>query len=433
MVQGEIGTLLSAGIITTMPQSTANATATPPDVITTFQETEQVLSSYAPAHPPGVPSSTHQAGIQPSTVQGEIEAMLSADIITTIPHFTTNATATPPNVIIPFQETEQVLHSHTPMHPSGVSDWLQSFCEWLPIRQPIMSAQGLGNPLLCPSLWVQCFDNWYQLLLSRKGFDDLSVLSRPWNDIFDTWLQRILKQELGTFHDAPPRASVSTGSSLSSASPSATSNSPDMDSSDSTSTIKPLKRPPITESKLTVREIQEACRRNGAEENVIARIAVMFPDIVTREQLKVAGQRRKRNHEGYMEFAERCIIPLKNVKRRTRGTGGTGVDQGVGQVPRYQCRLCGRVKRPRWKNSKDLLHHVWDKHCAPQGDGIFSCHPEAHTADNLIQLNDSLLGGDCFGMIHFLGFSSGGIFEFCLISTVVYSLLGMKRYITNLQ
>jgi hypothetical protein len=373
MVQGEIEALLSAGIITTMLHSTPNATATPPDVITTFQETEQVLCSYTLTHPSGVPSSAHQADVQLSTVQGEIEALLSADI-TTIPHFTANSTATPPNVIIPFQETELVLRDHTPMHPSGVSDWLQPFCEWLPTRQPIMSAQGLGNPLLCPNLWVQCFDNWYQLLLSRKGFDDLSVLSRPWNDIFDTWLQRILKQELGTFSDAPPRASVSTRSSLSSASPPATSNLLDMGSSDSTSTLKPRKRPPITVSKLTVREIQEACRRNGAEENVIARIAVMFPDIVTREQLKVAGQRGKRNHEGYMEFAERRIIPFKNVKRRTRGTGGTGgtgVDQGVGQVPRYQCRLCGRVKRPRWKNSKDLLHHVWDTHCAPQGDGIF--------------------------------------------------------------
>jgi hypothetical protein len=49
---------------------------------------------------------------------------------------------------------------------------------------------------------------------------------------------------------------------------------------------------------------------------------------------------------------------------------------------------------------------------------FFSSHPEAHETDNLIQLNDSLLGGDWVGVILFLGFSSAGIFEFCLIFTL---------------
>jgi len=237
-----------------------------------------------------------------------------------------------------------------------------------------MAIPGLGDPVLCRAVWVRVFGEWLQirLLLPSQCFGDLAVLS--WNDVFDFWLQQLLKpdtQGLDSSHaSVHVHASSSTGSSVFSNSPPATSHAPDVHPSyPIPSSRKARKRNPNAVSKLTVPEIEEACRKNGAEEGVIARIAIVFPipDLVTRKHLKLAGQPGspagdERDHQGYMEFAERCMVSLKNVKKRTRGTGAS-------QVQRYHCKLCGAVKRPRWKNSKDLLDHVWDTHCNPQGDG----------------------------------------------------------------
>ena len=287
----------------------------------------------------------------------------------------------------------------------------------------MISIPGLGDPVLSRAVWVRVFGEWLQnrRLLPSQGFGDPAVL--PWNDVFDFWLQQLLKPDTqgldtphASLHVHDPSSTYSSGFSnplpatshardVSHSHPTVSwpmtyKRNPDAQDGSGTyltpesSTVRKRnlnaqdgsgsyltpesstgrkrnpghKRSLNAVSKLTVQEIQEACRKNGAEESVIARIAVVFPipDLVTRGHLKLAAQPGRsagdqRDHQGYMEFAERCMVSLKNVKKRTRGTG-------AGQVQRYQCKLCGVAKRPRWKNSRDLLDHFWDTHCNPQDD-----------------------------------------------------------------
>jgi hypothetical protein len=286
-----------------------------------------------------------------------------------------SAAIAPSNGDNSIQQTEHGYYGQTSTHPSVSPGWLQPFHEWLPTRRPqIMSVQGLGDPLLCRFVWVRLFDEWLQLrlLLSNPGFKDLVVPPR-WNVIFDSWLQQLLDLHIQG-HDsfsASTHTPLPTGPSALSTSPRATSLTPDVGCSYSTSsTLKIRKRIKNVVSRLPVEEIQEACRRNGVEETVIARIAVVFPDVVSRDHLKLSGQLGssaggQREHQGYMEFAGRCMVNVENVKGSKSGTCG----MVAGQVQRYYCKLCGRIKRPRWKNSKDLLGHVWDTHFDPSGDG----------------------------------------------------------------
>ena len=314
-------------------------------------------------------TSIQQEGVQSSTLQGQSETFPYTGIDITIPHPTANATDSSSNVRTTIQETEPIFFSHTSTHPSAIPEWLQSFNEWLPTRRQYMSSQGLGDPLACRPVWAGLFGQWFQNVLSDRGVDDLAVipLFRNWNGVFDNWLHQLLKPDIQGF-DAPhasPHPTLTNDSSVYSTPLLATPNTLYMVDLHSTPPgCKARKRIPNASSKLTVPEIQESCRRNGAEESAIARLAVVFPDVVKREHLKLAGQPGdQRRHQGYMEFAERCMVSLMGVKKTTRGTS-------LGQVQRYRCKLCGQTKRPRWKNSKDLLDHVWDTHCDPQGDSI---------------------------------------------------------------
>lgn len=313
-----------------------------------------------------------------------------------MPHPTVNTTASPPNIESTIQETENVFRGDTSTYPPVIPDWLQPFNEWLPTRNHAMSTQGLGDPVRRRTAWVRIFGDWLQVHqpLPSPAFGDLDTLPRHWNDIFDLWLQQLLSpdtQLLDASCASSAQATLSKCSSIFSTSPPATANIPDVSSPYSPpSKRKARKRIPIAVSKLTVQEIQEECRRNKVDESVIARIAVVFPDSVTREHLKLAGQPGtsagdQPDHQGYMEFAERCMVNVKNVKKRARGAGAGPVQQ------RYQCKLCGPVKRPRWKNSKDLLHHVWVTHCNPQGDGKpLVCPSGAHTGLTIfVQLSNS--------------------------------------------
>ena len=325
-------------------------------------------SSVAPLPSDDGPSSVQQEGILSSTMQGQFQSCPYTGINIPIPHPAANATDPPSNVRTTIQETEQVFVGHTSTHPSVITEWVQPFNEWLPTRRQQMSVQRLGDPLACRPIWAGVFSDWYQLrqMLSSRGVGDFTVIPhcRNWNEVFDLWLQQLLEpnmQGLDASHTSP-HATISNGSSAFSTPTRAAPNALLSPPNSTPPGRKARKRIPNAPSKLTVPEIQESCRRNGAEENVIARIAVVFPDVVIREHLKLAGQSGDhRDHRGYMEFAERCMVPP--VKKRNGGTGGTG------KVQRYKCKLCGQTKRPRWKNSKDLLDHVWDTHCDPQGDG----------------------------------------------------------------
>jgi hypothetical protein len=306
-----------------------------------------------------------QVDISSSTTQGQIEIRpnvgIPLNVGNPLPHPTANATATASTIEGTIQETQQFFGDNMLTHPTLIPDWLQPFHEWLPARrQRVMSVPGLGDPVLCRPFWVQVFGYWLQLrhLLPSQGLGNLAAPQSCWYDLFDLWLQQLLEpdsQGLDTSH-AFAHAPLSSDSSTS---PPTTSYTSDMSSSNTTlPTRKARKRIPNAVSKLTVQDVQEGCRKNGAEESVIARIAIVFTDVVSREHLKLAGQpgagSSAGDHKGYMEFADRAMVNLKNV---------------TGMVPRYSCKLCGRHKRPRWKNSKDLLVHVWDTHCDPQDDG----------------------------------------------------------------
>ena len=274
------------------------------------------------------------------------------------------------------EETENVLCVQTPTHLSVNLDWLQPFNEWIPTRQQVMSVRGLGDPIRCRPVWVRVFGGWLQL--RQLLFGDLPG-PHCWNEVFDIWLQSLLEPNTPGLDNS--YTSINPTLSARSLAPLLTTpQPPDVSPSySSPSARKDRKRFLNVVSRFTPRDIQEACRKNGVEESVIARIAVVFPDIVSRMHLMLVGRpgspaREQRVHQGYMEFAGRCMIDVDNVPRKKAGTG-------VGQVQRYYCKLCGPDKHPRWKNSKDLLSHVWDTHCDPQGDGKHSLWFRLHARD----------------------------------------------------
>jgi len=323
-------------------------------------------------------SSSTQQGGQKSYTRQQIETHhldhpeQYAGLTSLRPSLAINATPTPTDLGNTINETEIDLCVQTPTHPSVKPDWLQPFNEWLPTRrQQMMSVQGLGDPILCRSIWARVFGGWLQLcqLLSSQGFDELPVRRHCWNDVFDIWLQNLLEPDTSEFDN--PYTSIYPTLSADFLTPLLTTpHTPDISSSYSTTPVrKGRKRTLDVVSRFTPQEIQEACRKNGVEESVIDRIAVVFPDIVSRMHLMLAGRAGspagdQSDHQGYMEFAGRCMVNLEDVKRRKAGTG-------AGHVQRYYCKLCGPGKVPRWKNSKDLLGHVWDTHCDPQGVGKY--------------------------------------------------------------
>lgn len=275
-----------------------------------------------------------------------------------------NAIATPSNLGNTIQQTENVFFGQTPTHPSVNPDWLQQFNEWLPTQRQVMSVQGLGDPTLCQAVWVRVFGGWLQL---RQGLGDLPILPRCWNDVFNIWLQHLLESDTPQFDGF--HTSIDPTLSAGNLTPLLTTpRTSDVGSSYSASPSRKIRKRTLNVvSRFTPQEIQEACRRNGVEESVIKRIGVVFPDVVSRMHLMLVTQPGhaagdERPHQGYMEFAGRCMVNLKNVKRAKPATGAA-------QVQRYYCKLCGPGKDPRWKNSKDLLGHVWDTHCDPQVDG----------------------------------------------------------------
>jgi len=93
----------------------------------------------------------------------------------------------------------------------------------------------------------------------------------------------------------------------------------------------------------TVQQIQHTCTVAGGDADAIQRLAVVFPPggVVTRDALKVGRKRKSRvGHRGYQEFS--------------------------GQVDgQWYCQLCDRIGGRTWKNEKDILNHVWNKHCDP--------------------------------------------------------------------
>jgi hypothetical protein len=376
-MQGQIEAHLHTGPHLTIPHPSTNATPLP------IFDTSSGMS----AGGDGSSSIQHASVLSSTTQGGSIEAHLHTGSNTIIPDPATNAAGPSSNVENTIQETEQVFRGLTSTHPPIIDDWVPSFNEWFPRQQQV---------------FAQAFDEWLQSsrLPSSLGLDN-AFLPPCWNEALDDWLQRLLKpdmQSLDASHGSA-HTPMTIGSHMFSTPPSATLDTLDVNPScPMPSSRRHRKRDPDAVSRLTVPEIQEACRRNeGVDDSVISRIAVVFPDgDVSRKHLKLTGlpgssAGDQRGHHGYMEFAGRRMVPSKSVKKRRTGAGGFA----AGQVQRYFCKLCGVAARPRWKNSKDLLSHVWDIHCDPQGDSksLLSFRNTRETDDPYTAAVDLLTSG----------------------------------------
>jgi len=178
--------------------------------------------------------------------------------------------------------------------------WAESFDVWLRPRWLLLHNQGLRDPVADPSRWERLFALWSQELLTLRA------------------------------HEPPPLPIYPTITSEA---------HPVQQSSSSTPTSAPRqchRRTRNTISRLTAAEIQQAC--TTGEPAARDSITVMFPpnSPVSRDDLKIKPGGSAHSHLDYMVFV---------------GLRGS----------RSYCRLCP-AGRPDWKNDKDLLGHIWNKH-----------------------------------------------------------------------
>ncbi len=199
--------------------------------------------------------------------------------------------------------------------------WLRTRCAWA-------SNQGSGHPVLNASVLAKTFQLW--LNQWWPTYHCLFIYPRDtnpsdWIDIFDFWYISLGTEPIPSSssphimdsHQAPSRAIASTVST--------------------SFTTRSKKHYRNEVSTLTVHQIQAACTAAGGDADAIQRLAVVFPPggVIMRDSLKVG-----RGHHGYQEFSE--------------------LVHG-----RWYCRLCKRIGSRTWKNEKDVLNHVWNKHCDP--------------------------------------------------------------------
>jgi hypothetical protein len=108
----------------------------------------------------------------------------------------------------------------------------------------------------------------------------------------------------------------------------------------------PRKRLPNARPETDPVKLRDRCLREGGEPPAIEVIPIVFRDGVLREVLMLASRtsgsgQRAIGDAGYMNFVGSCP---------------------KGGESRYYCRLCGLEKSYGWKNSKDLLNHLCQKH-----------------------------------------------------------------------
>jgi len=216
------------------------------------------------------------------------------------------------------------------------------FLQWLHARRAWMTSQGRIDPLLVgPSFLAQMFDRWLQQWWPLFGLLRIGTPgTNPsgWVGIFDLWFST-----LSIEHTSSPSPSQKTSGSASDT-PAETYQAPELAIAGLAST------PPESRNKkhyrnemstLTVQQIQRASTEAGGDADAIQRLAAVFPpgDVVMRDALKVGRKRKSRvGHRGYQEFS--------------------GLVDG-----QWYCQLCNRIGGRTWKNEKDILNHVWNKHC----------------------------------------------------------------------
>jgi hypothetical protein len=221
------------------------------------------------------------------------------------------------------------------------------FLQWLNARRAWMISQGYSDPLVVgPSFLAQVFDRWLQ---QWWPLFDLLRIGMPgtnpsgWVGIFDFWFFTSSTEH--TSSPSPPQTTPAGAGGT----PTEPYQAPELAIAGHASTplgSRNKKHYRNEMSTLTVQQIQHTCTVAGGDADAIQRLAVVFPPgaVITRDALKV-GRKPRVGHRGYREFSRRVN-------------------------DRWYCQLCKRTGGRTWENEKDILNHVWNKHCDPPPSGL---------------------------------------------------------------
>ena len=199
-----------------------------------------------------------------------------------------------------------------------------------------MTSQGCRNPILIdPAFWALRFDRWLRACWPLFHSLRIAPGTNPssWTFIFNSWLVTLCTEHISS--PSPPQQTPSDAGSA----PTNPCQASEHASASAPSASRNNKHYRNETSALTVQQIQDACTTAGGDADAIQQLAIMFPpgSAITRDVLKVD---RKRNYHGYQEFSN-----LVNG--------------------RWYCRLCNSLTGHTYANQKDILDHVWNKHCDP--------------------------------------------------------------------
>jgi len=204
------------------------------------------------------------------------------------------------------------------LRPPPIPEWTEAFNKW--------QSQGVFTG----SIWAELFDAWLRPrwpLLHNQGLRDPVADPSRWTRLFTFWSHELMGLHAQEHPPLPMYPTTTSGAH------------PVQQSGSSTTTPAPYhsqSRIRNTTSRLTAAEIQQAC--TTGEPAARDSITIMFPpnNPISRDDLKKKPGGSAHSHRSYMVF-----VGLRGL--------------------RYYCRLCD-IGRADWKNDKDLLDHIWNKH-----------------------------------------------------------------------
>ena len=229
------------------------------------------------------------------------------------------------------------------LNPPGIPMYGHLFPQWLQARRAWMISRGYGDPFVIgPRYLAEMFHAWLQqywplIHLIRIGTPVTNLSG--WTGIFDFWFIALHTNHISSApssHTTP--ANTSTAPTVPYHPPSVAITSP----ASASSASRNNKHHGSETSALTLQQIQDGCTAAGGATAAIQRLATVFPSgrAITRGALTV-DRKARADHRGYQEFTGQ----LRNG--------------------RWRCLLCKEADTQTWKNQKDILNHVWDKHCNP--------------------------------------------------------------------
>jgi hypothetical protein len=240
-------------------------------------------------------------------------------------------TAGQENLLVGVEEVVDQQATEFSLRPPPIPEWVTAFTEWF-------QGQGCDDPILLGPGWAQLFGEWLQLrwpLLHNQGLRDPVTDHSRWVRLFALWLKELLEFQAQLLSGSQHPSPVNPTTTLTS--PSEAHLIPQANYSTTTSALRqPRRRTRNTISRHTAAEIQQTCI--GGERDAVNSITLAFPPDyhVSREDLKRKPGTSAQDHRGYMMF-----VGLRGLQ--------------------HYCRLCGDGSSV-WKNDKDLLNHIWNKH-----------------------------------------------------------------------